>query len=235
MESPAHWWYDEFRQVGTDYGDPAQAAVYDACHANFRDLDEECRRMLDALGLGPGDVLADFGAGTGNLSIAAARRSIRVHAVDVSQAMLSQAKEKAAAAGLAGIAFHHAGFLTAELPHAFADAAASSLALHHLPDFWKGVALARVRRVLKPGGRFFLQDMVLTGDHCLDDIAGFIARQEALGGAVLREDAEQHFREEFSTHGWVMEGLLERAGFEIVHYEEEGGVLARYLCVRPWG
>ncbi len=33
-------------------------------------------------------------------------------------------------------------------------------ALHHLPDFWKGVALSRTRDLLTPGGVLVLRDLV---------------------------------------------------------------------------
>lgn len=33
------WQYDEFKQVGTDYGDKAEVAIYDSSHADFRDMD----------------------------------------------------------------------------------------------------------------------------------------------------------------------------------------------------
>jgi putative AdoMet-dependent methyltransferase len=43
------------------------------------------------------------------------------------------------------------------------------------------------------------------------DVAG-----RAEGEGCTRTDFEAHVREEFSTHAWILEGMLERAGFEIV-------------------
>ncbi|MDU6750012.1 MAG: methyltransferase domain-containing protein, partial [Bradyrhizobium sp.] len=40
------------------------------------------------------------------------------------------------------------------------DLIASEFTLHHLPDFWKAVALARIYGALKPGAQFFLRDIV---------------------------------------------------------------------------
>jgi putative AdoMet-dependent methyltransferase len=62
--------------------------------------------------LASGDVLIDFGSGTGTFAMAAARRCARVHAVDVSQAMIDYAKAKAIGAGISNISFSYAGFLT---------------------------------------------------------------------------------------------------------------------------
>jgi len=227
---PWHW--NEFAQVGKDYARPDEAAVYDATHAEFRDVASECAAVLDSLELAPGETLVEFGTGTGELALAAARRGLRVQAVDVSPAMLEIARAKAneADAESERIAFHHAGFLSYEHAGPPADAIASSLALHHLPDFWKGVALRRLRRMLKPGGRFHLNDVVLAdSDAGLERISAFVEAQAALGGDFLREDAEQHFREEFSTCDWILEGLLERAGFAVEHCESDG-LFATYLC-----
>jgi SAM-dependent methyltransferase len=54
----------------------------------------------------------------------------------------------------------HAGFLT-YLHHGDpADVVYSRYALHHLPDFWKAVALDRIHAILRPGGIFRLWDVV---------------------------------------------------------------------------
>jgi cyclopropane fatty-acyl-phospholipid synthase-like methyltransferase len=232
MQNHLTWQYDEFHQVGKDYADPSEVAVYDATHSQFRDLEAEGNAILDTLALNPGDTLVDFGCGTGNLAILAARRGIRVRAVDVSEAMLGYAREKTSKVGAENIEFIRAGFLTYDHNGEPADAISSTFVLHHLPDFWKGVALARLHAMLKPGGLFYLHDVVLADDDALDHIRRFIDRQDAAGGTFLREDAEQHFREEFSTYDWVMEGLLTRVGFTIQSKSLDDGVLGTYRCVR---
>jgi putative AdoMet-dependent methyltransferase len=108
------WQYDEFQQVGRDYGNPPEVEIYDSTHAGFRDIEAESNQVLDLLGLASSDVLIDFGSGTGTFAVAAARRCARVHAVDVSPAMIEYAKTKAIRAGISNIIFSHAGFLTYE-------------------------------------------------------------------------------------------------------------------------
>jgi hypothetical protein len=39
------------------------------------------------------------------------------------------------------------------------------------------------------------------------------------GQGFSREDFESHIREKFSTYAWILEGLLDRAGFSIVTSE----------------
>jgi putative AdoMet-dependent methyltransferase len=36
------------------------------------------------------------------------------------------------------------------------------------------------------------------------------------GTGWSREDFESHIREEFSTYSWILEGLLDRAGFDVI-------------------
>jgi len=75
------WQFDEFQQVGRDYGNPREVEIYDSTQADFRDVEVESKELLDLLGLASSDVLIDFGSGTGTFAIAAARRCARVHAV----------------------------------------------------------------------------------------------------------------------------------------------------------
>jgi putative AdoMet-dependent methyltransferase len=232
MNIPQSWRYDEFKQVGKDYSQPAEAEVYDSSHADFRDAVRESETALDLLGVKAGSVVIDFGAGTGTFAVQAAKRGAQVYAVDVSPAMIAQAQDKAAKAGITGIMFCHAGFLTYEHQGPPVDAISISFSFHHLPDFWKGIALKRLAAMLKPGGRLYLYDVILTEEKALENIAAFIAKQTEAGGDFLREDAEMHFRDEHSTYDWVMDGLLERAGFQIESKRVEAGLLGTYVGVK---
>ena len=64
----------------------------------------------------------------------------------------------------------------------------------------------------------------------MEKIAASIESQARAGGDFLREDMESHFRDEFSTYDWVMDGLLTRVGFEIQSRSFRDGVFATYLC-----
>jgi len=233
MSDHSTWQYDEFKQVGKDYGDPAEVEVYDASHGDFRDLEGEADTVLDRLALGSDAILIDFGCGTGTFVIEAAKRYAQVFAVDVSPAMLSQAQTKAKAAGVGNIIFCHAGFLTYSHQGNAVDAVTTTFAFHHLPDFWKGIALQRLYGLLKPGGQFYLSDAIIEERNCLENISAFIDELAEAGGDFLREDTETHFREEYSSYDWVIDGLLERAGFEIRDKRIDKGVLGHYLCRKP--
>lgn len=232
MKYKLSWQYDEFQQVGTDYGNKAEVEIYDPSHANFRDIVAESNKILDTLEIKASDIVIDFGPGTGTFVIQAAQRCARVYAVDVSQAMLNFAESKASRSGLSNIEFHHSGFLTYKHADQKVDAVFTTFAFHHLPDFWKGIALKRINRMLKPGGRLFIHDVIIEEGNAIENINALIEEHAEAGGQMLREDTERHFREEYSTYDWVMDGLLSRAGFTIKSKHIIGGVLGTYICIR---
>jgi ubiquinone/menaquinone biosynthesis C-methylase UbiE len=224
--------FDEYRQDGKDYGDPRIAEAYDEGHARFRDFDRESEDIFAAIAVGPDHVIMDIGAGTGSFALRAARSCAKVFAVDVSQAMLDQAGKKAREAGISNIVYCHGGFLTYEHRAEPVDAIVSCTALHHLPDFWKYCALTRMRNMLKKGGKLFVADVVFDEKDTLKSISRWIEKLAAAGGPSLRKDLETHLEKEYSTFGWIMEGLLTRSGFTIVKKRIEEGALGAYLCVK---
>jgi ubiquinone/menaquinone biosynthesis C-methylase UbiE len=232
MKDSFSWQYDEFEQVGTDYGSKSEVEIYDSSHSEFRDMEVESLHVLYALEIKSGNVLIDFGSGTGTFAIQAAKRCDKVYAVDVSQAMIERAKAKAIQAKASNIEFHHAGFLTYEHNDHPVDAIDTTFTFHHLPDFWKGIALKRLNRMLKPGGQLYIHDVVIEEANAIENIAAFIDKLATAGGKLLREDTERHIKEEYSTYDWVMDGLLTRSGFIIKNKHIDGGVLGTYICTK---
>lgn len=114
----------------------------------------ELARLLPAA---PGRVL-DVGAGTGFLSLAAARLGHDVTALDVSSRMLGQL---AAAAAREGLAVRTVCGPADEPPGGPFDAVVERLALWTLPD--PGAALAAWRGVTAPGGRLVVVESLWTG------------------------------------------------------------------------
>jgi SAM-dependent methyltransferase len=134
----------EIALAGPEHLDAAYVATYDrkAAFDPAADLD-----ALRTRGLSADSTLVDLGAGTGTFTVAAAAVCRRVIAVDVSPAMLEAIRSKAAAAGAANVECVQAGFLSYEHEGTAPDVVYTRHAFHHLPDFWKGVALARVAGV----------------------------------------------------------------------------------------
>lgn len=206
---------EEIALAGSEHLDADYVAGYDrkAGVDPTEDLDE-----LRAHGLGPTSTLIDFGAGTGTFAVAAAPICKRVIAVDVSPAMIAAIREKAAARATTNVEPVQAGFLSYEHRGRPADFVYTRNALHHLPDFWKGIALNRMADVLAPGGVLRLRDLVFSFD--LSDAEARLeswldAAAERPEDGWTRAELETHLREEHSTFSWLLEPLIRQAGLEI--------------------
>lgn len=233
MTTHPGWQYDEFKQIGTDYASVAEVAQYDKRMSSLRNIAEECAQIIKSLDLKPESRVLEIGTGTGEFAIAAASQCAEVCALDVSQVMLDYARAKAKDRSVTNITFSRAGFLTYNHDGEPFDAVVSQLALHHLPDFWKAIALRRVWHVLKDGGLLFLRDVVFSFgvDNAEPVINGWIDGAVKAGGDKLGNDIASHVRQEFSTFDWAMEGLLRAAGFSIVSaVYQNGGTFAEYIC-----
>ncbi len=209
----ALWYYDDMRQIGVDFEDDDQVQSYDERQLATATDDN---RLLDELAVTAGDVVADIGCGTGILAIEAARRVNTVHAVDVSMVMLNHARARARDNDLGNICFHHAGFLSVDLAENSLDLVTSKYALHHLPDLWKGLALHRLHRTLKPGGRLFLRDVVFSATPAeFGTVAADWTKWMEAKTGYAPEEIAGHIRDEHSTFAWIVEGLIREAGFRL--------------------
>lgn len=162
MKLNKEWFYDETIQVGTNYQDISNVQAYDQQMAKFRDVKKEAKDIIEAISLGGEHSLLEIGTGTGNFAIEAAKHCNEIYAIDVSSAMIAYAKQKAQINGISNISFFQAGFLNYEHNGSPLDMIVSNLALHHLPDFWKMIALERIYNMLKLGGTFYLGDVVFS-------------------------------------------------------------------------
>lgn len=223
------WQWDEAQQIGTDYENVAEVEAYDRKMRELRDVGAENRRIVKMLELPPGAHVLEIGTGTGAFASDVALVCAKVTAIDISPVMLQYAEQRVRESGVVNITFQTGGFLTHQAGAATYDAVVSGLALHHLPDVWKAVALQRIYTWLKPGGRLSLRDVVF--DWSGGEPGSYFDR---IAGPDLPEAPRQalvrHIRQEYSTLAWIMEGLLTRAGFEILDQHRDGAFLREYLC-----
>ena len=219
---------DERAFAGAEHLDPSYVEGYDRKTGFDVEVDIV---LLRQLGLDARSTLVDLGAGTGLLAAAAAPLARRVVAVDPSPAMLERARARG------GFEVVEAGFLTYEHHGDAPQFVYSRNALHHLPDFWKAVAMARVRDLLAPGGVFVLRDLVYSfepGEQRDVFDAWFASAPTDPRDGWTREELETHVRTEHSTFSWLLEPLLEHAGLSIRdRWIAESRTYARYVCVRP--
>jgi SAM-dependent methyltransferase len=110
----------------------------------------------------PGETVLDLGSGAGLDSILAARKvgpSGRVVGIDFTPEMVARARRNVEAVGLANVEFLEAPVEAIPLAEGTADVALCNGLFNLCPD--KPRALAEVYRVLKPGGRFLMADVLL--------------------------------------------------------------------------
>jgi putative AdoMet-dependent methyltransferase len=234
MNSNPKWQYNEMQQVGTDYMDYEHVQAYDTQMQKLRDVKKETEKIIESINLTSDKTILEIGTGTGNFAIEAAKHCAKVIAIDVSSEMLKFAQYKTRMNGITNIEFHHTGFLTYEHKAGSLDAVVSQLVLHHLPDFWKSIALKRIFEMLKEGGKFYLRDTVYsfdTDNHKIffDNLINGIKH---VAGVELANDMEIAIKEEYTTLDWIMEGLLTRAGFSIDEVDYSDGFMAVYVCTK---
>lgn len=125
-----------------------------------RTLEPAAEAVLDATGIARGERVLDVACGTGNASLAAARRAARATGVDPAAVLLAIARERAAASG-ADVEFAVGD--AAELPVADAsfDAVVSVFGVIFAPDADR--AAAELLRAARPGGRVVLSSWIPTG------------------------------------------------------------------------
>jgi ubiquinone/menaquinone biosynthesis C-methylase UbiE len=231
--SPQPWALDEIRHAGRENLDPDHVAVYD--DKEDANAAAEVERLVE-LGLDERSTIVDVGAGTGQFTLAVAPLCGSVVAVDISPLMLDRLRAKVAAAGYANVEVVQAGFLSYEHVGDQVDFVYSRWALHHVGDFWKAVALDRMRTILRPGGVLRLLDIAFSFEP--SEITDRVERwrstlpvEAQTEGQWVQADIDEHLRDEHSTFTWLLEPMIERSGFRIedATYSADG-FLAEYIA-----
>lgn len=234
MPSSPQWQYNELKFSGVDFSQVEVVAAYDEMHRKFRDYGKSTEAIIQRLSLDADSTVIDLGSGTGAFALYAAKQCRTIYAVDISDAMIEYCRQQAEKAGFTNIIFCHAGLLTYEHKAELADAIVCVAVLHHLPDFWKQVALTRACAMLKPGGKLLLFDIVFPSDEAnlQQKIDEWIAAVATMVDAHAAQEAVVHIRDEFSTYDWIMEGILRHSGFHIDSAEYGIGFQTTYVCTK---
>ena len=224
---------DEMAHAGPEHLDDDFIAGYDK-KQGYPDAAGDIA-AFEAHGLDAASRIVDLAAGTGQFAVQAAQRFGHVTAADVSPAMLAALRRKAAAAGADNLEIVRAGFLSYAHEGPPADGVFTRNALHQIPDFFKGIALTRIAGILRPGGVLRLCDLVYDfRPDAAGEIFGawFAGAAENPAEGYTAADYAEHVRTEYSTYRWLLEPLIETAGFEITDVTFRGRTYGDYTCVK---
>jgi arsenite methyltransferase len=161
-------------------------------HVEEADLGLGCGLPTEHAGLAPGQTVVDLGSGAGN-DVFIARSVVgetgRVIGIDMTPEMIAKARENAARRGFRNVEFRLGDIEALPVDDASADVVVSNCVLNLVPD--KSKAFAEIFRILKPGGRFCVSDIVLKGklpaklqkaaELYVGCVAGALDREEYLG------------------------------------------------------
>jgi arsenite methyltransferase len=142
------------------------------------------RRAFELIDFGPGDRLLDVGCGQGESALLAAReRGAEAVGLDLGASAIAAAEAAARAKGLDGRARFVRGDAAA-LPFGGSsfDAVLLECTLSTLVD--KERAIREVRRVLRPGGRVAISDVVVDPERLPEPLRGPLAGLACVGGAL---------------------------------------------------
>ncbi len=160
-----------------------------------------CGAPVAGLDLASGETVLDLGSGPGIDALIAARKvgpKGRVIGVDMTPDMLERARKNAARGGFTNVEFREGRLEALPVESASVDAITSNCVINLVPD--KAAVFREAARVLKPGGRLVISDIVLDGrlpEAIEKDVYAYVG---CVSGAMLREE---YF------------GLLRAAGFEV--------------------
>ena len=165
---------------------------------------EALSNIIETTSMGSSLTIGDFGCGTGEVLIplAQAFREHQFLGFDLSSTMMNVSQQKALDLGLSNIQWVQDDFseLRSVQDHTL-DIAYSSMALHHCMDLAQFQrTLLCMKRVLKPGGHFFLGD--LGRFTCKNNIPLMKASQSYYEPKLL-EDYENSLMAAFSKSEWI--------------------------------
>jgi arsenite methyltransferase len=191
-----------------------------------------CGNPVALASLEEGEVVLDLGAGAGFDCFLAAKRvgsKGKVIGVDMTPEMIDKARENARRSGYANVEFRLGEIENLPAADSSVDVVISNCVINLAPD--KGKVFREACRVLKPGGRLMISDLVLLKDlpqAIKDSIEAYVG---CLSGAALRDD----YLEAITAAGLRDVRVVEQTSFpvEFMANDETAKALMKDLQLTP--
>lgn len=118
-------------------------------------------RVVDKASVKEGDLVLDIGTGTGNLAARFLARGCKVIGIDPSARLLQMTKDKVTEwKGHFQTLRCEDSFLSIPFGEQTFDVVASTFSIHHISDDEKRLSVKEMKRVLRPGGRVVIGDVM---------------------------------------------------------------------------
>ncbi len=154
-----------------------------------------CGNPVALASLKEGEVVLDLGSGAG-LDMFVASKKVgttgQVIGVDMTPAMIEKAKKNAQELGITNVDFRFGDIEDMPVDDNSVDVVISNCVINLAPD--KGKVFQEVYRVLKPGGRVMVSDIVLSKPLPKEVRDEVVTYTGCIGGAILDEEYLQHMR-----------------------------------------
>jgi arsenite methyltransferase len=173
---------------------------------------------FDLARIAPGETVVDLGSGSGTDSFLAALRvgaTGRVIGIDLTEAQLAKSRRLAAEHALTNVEFIEAHIEQLPLPDGSSDVVISNGVVNLAPD--KSTVFAEAARVLRPGGRLALADIVTSTQLPLGVTCDASLWAACIGGAMQRDD----YREAIESAGFDLDDLKENDEYRFVSERAE--------------
>ena len=189
-------------EMALDYNDADRASIPEGA-----DLGLGCGTPAAFADLAEGMTVLDLGSGAGIDCFVASRlvgASGKVIGVDMTEAMIAKADENKAKIDAANVEFRLGEIEHLPVNANSVDRVISNCVINLVPD--KSAAFSEIKRVLIPGGRFMISDIVIDGEVTEEERRDASLWAGCISGAIDRRDYL---------------AIIERVGFTDVHITSE--------------
>ena len=173
---------------------------------------------FDLARIAAGETVVDLGSGSGMDSFLAALHvgeSGRVIGIDITEAQLAKSRRLAAEHAVTNVEFIEAHIEQLPLPDRSADVVISNGVINLAPD--KATVFAEAARVLRPGGRLALADIVTSTQLPVSVTCDASLWAACIGGAMQRDD----YREAIESAGFELDDLKENDEYRFISERAE--------------